>query len=152
MVVHRKRKVRKYRGKTTHGGGHRKKRRGAGSRGGKGNAGTGKRAGHKKAGMKYVHLGSHGFLPRRSESVSAKVINVGDLTPPIISKWTQEGKATKEGSYLLINLTQLGYGKLLGTGTAHAKLKLVVSQWSSQAEEKVKAAGGELLHDVSSSA
>ena len=48
MVVQRKKKVGKYRSHTTHGGGHRKKRRGAGSRGGRGNAGSGKRAGHKK--------------------------------------------------------------------------------------------------------
>ena len=51
MVVNRRKKVVKYRGHSNHGGGMRKKRRGAGSRGGRGNAGTGKRAGHKKAGM-----------------------------------------------------------------------------------------------------
>ena len=46
MVVRKAKKVGKYRAKTTHGGGHRKKRTGAGSRGGRGLAGSGKRAGH----------------------------------------------------------------------------------------------------------
>ena len=42
MVVYKRKKVTKYRGSVTHGGGSRKKRRGAGSIGGRGNAGTGK--------------------------------------------------------------------------------------------------------------
>ena len=64
-MANKRKKVNKYRGHTTHGGGHRKKRRGAGSRGGRGRAGSGKRAGHKKAGG-VVISGSKGFLPRRS--------------------------------------------------------------------------------------
>ena len=52
MVTYKTKKVSKYRGSSNHGGGMRKKRRGAGSRGGRGNAGTGKRAGQKKAGLK----------------------------------------------------------------------------------------------------
>ena len=44
MSVNKTKKVGKYRGSKTHGGGHMKKRRGAGNRGGRGMAGTGKRA------------------------------------------------------------------------------------------------------------
>ena len=73
MTNNKTRKVQKYRGHTTHGGGHRKKRRGAGSKGGKGNAGTGKRAGHKRRG---VVLGGSGFKPRRTKVVQ-KAINLG---------------------------------------------------------------------------
>lgn len=143
MVVLRRKKVTKYRGNSTHGGGARKKRRGAGSRGGRGRAGTGKRAGQKKASGLY-QLGSHGFLPRRPtvNTVKGDVINVGYFTPQRLKSWVESGKARKEGDYYVIDLKKLGYRKLLGTGTVTVKLKLVVSSYSAQAAEKVAAAGG----------
>ncbi len=143
MVVHRRKKVRKYRGSSTHGGGNRKKRRGAGSRGGRGMAGTGKRSGHKK--NIYPHyLGSIGFLPRRGIS-AVEVINVGHFTKERVEKWIVEGKATKEGSAFVIDLNALGYGKLLGTGQTTLKLKITVDSCSPSAVEKIKAAGGEVV-------
>src|SRR3989338_7538727 len=137
MVVRRHKKVGKYRGSTTHGGGNRKKRRGAGSRGGRGRAGTGKRAGHKKAGMP-LQLGTPGFLPRRHH-FQDQIINVGNLTAARVEKLLQSGKATKEGALVTINLSALGYTKLLSTGTINLKMKLFVSSWSAKAAEKIAA-------------
>ena len=131
MVVNKRKKVNKYRAHTTHGGGHRKKRRGAGSRGGRGRAGTGKRASHKKAGMP-PQLGSKGFHSHRRIS-KLKTINVGNLT-----KLVEQGKE-------ILNLRKLGYDKLLGTGKINHKLKIQVNSYSAQAEEKIKAAGGEII-------
>jgi len=144
MVIHHRKKVGRYRGHTTHGGGHRKKRRGAGSRGGRGMAGTGKRAGHKKAGIKYKYLGKEGFLPRRP-SKELKTINVGDLTMDLIARWLKENKVTKEKDHVVVDLKKLGYGKLLGTGKTALKLKMMVERCSAKAEEKIKAAGGEVI-------
>src|SRR3989338_4105398 len=146
MVVYRQKKRVKYRGKGsgTHGGGARKKRRGAGSRGGRGNAGTGKRAGHKKAGMKTRRLGQHGFTSIREVSSRFDTLNVGYFTSLKVRTLLQQGKAVQQGDQVVINLTELGYGKLLGTGSTTLKLKLIVNQWSAQAEEKIKAAGGSL--------
>jgi len=143
MVVHKKKKVGKYRGSSNHGGGMRKKRRGAGSRGGKGRAGTGKRAGQKKAGMPN-QLGAQGFLPRRSR-VNVKAINLNYFTKDKVEKLLTQGKAVKEGNVIAIDLGELGYGKLLGTGIVEMKLKLSVDRCSASAAEKVKAAGGEVL-------
>ncbi len=143
MVVHRRKKVTKYRGNSTHGGGARKKRRGAGSRGGRGNAGTGKRAGQKKAGRP-CELGSFGFNPRH-EIKSVCAINVGYFTPRKVQVLVEQGKAVKEGTLYIIDLSQLGYEKLLGAGTVAPKLKLLVSECSAQAADKVKAAGGEVV-------
>lgn len=148
MVVHKKKKVTKYRGNSTHGGGARKKRRGAGSRGGRGNAGTGKRAGQKKAGRP-CELGSFGFNPRHGVT-SVCAVNVGYFTPRKVQTLVEMGKAVKEGSLYVIDLEKLGYEKLLGAGIAALKLKLLVSQCSVQAAEKVKAAGGEVICSVSS--
>lgn len=144
MVVHRRKKVTKYRGGSTHGGGARKKRRGAGSRGGRGRAGTGKRAGQKKAGMKDETLGSIGFRPRRGKDL-IKVINVGDFNSSFVNNLVSSGKATKESSLFMVDLGKLGYQKLLGAGKTNLKLKIFVQQCSSQAAKKIKAVGGEVV-------
>lgn len=141
MVVRKTKKVNKYRGHTTHGGGHRKKRRGAGSRGGRGNAGSGKRAGHKRYGKV---LGSTGFLPRRTVK-HLNTINVNNFTGKFLEKLVKSGKAEKKGDVFSINLVKLGYQKLLGTGKTTLKLKLVVSEASARAVEKIVAAGGEVV-------
>ena len=141
MVVRRRKKVCRYRGSTTYGGGSRKKRRGAGSRGGRGLAGTGKKSGHKKI----LHvLGQTGFVSKR-RAPKTLTINVGYFTPAIITKLVEQGKAVKQGSLFVINLEELGYGKLLGTGETSVKLKIIVPRWSAQAEEKIKAVGGSVV-------
>lgn len=141
MVVRRRKKVTRYRGSTTYGGGSRKKRRGAGSRGGRGLAGTGKKSGHKKI----LHvLGQTGFVSKRRAPKNLAV-NVGYFTPAMVAKLVEQGKAVKQGPLLVINLKELGYGKLLGTGETPVKLKIIVPHWSTQAEEKIKAAGGSVV-------
>lgn len=152
MVVNRRKKVTKYRGHTSHGGGAHKKRRGAGSRGGRGRAGSGKRAGHKRYG---IVLGSRGFTPRRTHNLDRKlshVINVGYFTDERLQQWVEAGKAVKEGHIYVIDLTKLGYAKLLGTGNISAKVKINVTHSSPSAEEKVKAAGGSIITSAQSSA
>lgn len=143
MVVNRRKKVVKYRGHTTHGGGHRKKRRGAGSRGGHGWAGTGKRAGQKKAAMKTWSLGQRGFTSLKAmQQGTERIINVEDFTLPRVEAWVQEGKATKEGKKYVVDLTSLGYAKLLGSGAMIMPVTITVEKCSPKAAEKVNAAGG----------
>lgn len=143
MVVNKRKKVGKYRGHTTHGGGHRKKRRGAGSRGGRGNAGTGKRASHKIAG-RISKLGAKGFTSKKAKSVF-KTVNVGWFTNERLNKLVNEGKAVKEGDCFNLDLSKLKYDKLLGTGKISLKIKVMVSQCSKLAAEKIKVAGGEVV-------
>ncbi len=142
MVVRRRKKVVKYRGSVTHGGGHRKKRRGAGSRGGRGRAGTGKRAGQKKAGMP-PQLGRHGFTSRKKVlRRKLNVINLGDFTPKLLERWVHEGKAKQEKGSYVVNLAASGYDKLLGAGATSLKLEITVRHCSRSAREKIAAAGG----------
>ncbi len=145
MVTYKRKKVGKYRGGSTHGGGARKKRRGAGSRGGRGNAGSGKRAGHMK--MKYVKaghiLGKHGFTSKSRTVV--KAVNLGYFTSDRVAKLVKQGKAHKEGNVYALDLAELGYTKLIGTGTTSVKLKLTVGSCSAGAAEKVAAGGGEVI-------
>lgn len=153
MVVKHRKKVRRYRGSSTHGGGNRKKRRGAGSRGGRGNAGTGKRSGHMKAGMAPClgHFSHPGFLPRRCPG-KIKTINIGNFTPKAIEDWVAAGKAKKEGNIIHIDLAGLGYDKLLGTGSTALKLKITIDVCSVQAAEKISAAGGEIISSQTAAA
>ncbi|HLC52511.1 MAG TPA: uL15m family ribosomal protein [Candidatus Nanoarchaeia archaeon] len=143
MVTNKRKKVQKYRGHTTHGGGHRKKRRGWGSRGGKGNAGTGKRAGHHKnrSAKQGRVIGSTGFIPRRGKMVS-KVINLAYFTSERLEKLTNAGKIKKDGNTYTIDLEKIGYTKLLSTGDLGGKVNFKNCQCSAKVEEKVKAAGG----------
>ncbi len=141
MVVHRKKKVGKYRSHTTHGGGHRKKRRGAGSRGGRGNAGTGKRAGHKRRG---VVLGRSGFKPRGRHTSKTTSLNVGHFTLTKLTLLEQKGKVSKEGDLFVIDLAKLRIQKVLGAGTLSVKLKLV-GACSDTAAAKIKEAGGQVV-------
>ncbi len=140
MVVNRRKKVTKYRSHTTHGGGHRKKRRGAGSRGGRGNAGSGKRAGQKVAGLKNHKLGRSGFNAHSRTKI--KAINLSYFTPEKLEKLVATGKASKEGDLYVVDFKKLGFNKLLGAGVIKSKLRVSVTHLSKIAEEKIKNAGG----------
>ena len=70
-MINKKKKTRKLRGSRTHKYGMGKKQRGAGSRGGRGNAGSGKRGQQRETkllakGIK--HLGKRGFKSKRKKS------------------------------------------------------------------------------------
>ena len=139
MVVNKRRKVHKYRAGVTHGGGHRKKRRGAGSRGGVGNAGTGKRAGQKVPSMDYK-LGPHGFH-RGGSKPKGESINIGYFTSEKLSLLEKKGDVSREGDIFILDLAKLGYNKMLGTGSCTSALK-VVGMVSAKAAEKIQSAGG----------
>lgn len=140
MVVNKRKKVTKYRAHTTHGGGHRKKRRGAGSRGGRGNAGSGKRAGHKRQG---IVLGAFGFTSKRRSVLLG--LNVGYFTQPQLEKLVATKKVTKDGDAYVVNLADLGYQKLLGAGSLQVKLHITATVVTSRAQEKVEQAGGQIV-------
>jgi len=115
----------------THGRG-KKAGRGAGLRGGKGNAGLLK---HRYMYMKKNmpdHFGRHGFKRPQSIVKKDKTINVGKLEVKFSGK--------KD-----INLTDEGYDKLLGGGNIDSKLKIKVEKASQSAIEKIKDKGGEVI-------
>ena len=115
----------------THGRG-KKAGRGAGLRGGRGNAGLLK---HKHMYMtKNIpnHFGRHGFKRPQSIVKKDRTINVGDLE--------KEFSGKKE-----IDLTKEGFDKLLGGGKLNSKLKVKVEKASQSAIDKVKEKGGEII-------
>ncbi len=142
MVVRKRKKVVKYRAGTTHGGGHRKKRRGAGSRGGRGNAGTGKKAGQKKAGIA-PRLGGKGFFMHRSKE-KPRTVNLSYFTLSRLEGMIQAKLALKDAKGYSVELATLGFDKLLGSGSITIPIKFTAKQWSGKAAEKVAVAGGSI--------
>lgn len=145
MVTLRKPKVKKYRGSKTHGGGSMKKRRGAGSRGGRGNAGTGKRGNAKaptmwKTGRK---LGKFGF--KKKGSVVGRVSISLHLVEELIPRFEAAGHAKKSKDGYAVDLTAAGYDKLLANGNVNQKLEITVKMASAAATEKITAAGGKVV-------
>lgn len=136
-------RTKRFRGSRTHGRG-KKAGRGAGLRGGHGNAGLHK---HKAQYMlKYdpEHFGRHGFK-RPQEMVAAKItMNVGAIQEALV-KLMADGFAVKKGDKTVINLTEMGVDKLLGSGEVTDQLEIVVSESSEKAKQKIEGAGGAVV-------
>lgn len=140
-----KRKTRKMRASGSCGYGARKKHRGKGSKGGKGMAGTGKRADQKKSLVlkKYgkEYFGKHGFFSRKKKILGINLDQVIEKLPFFIEK----GIAQKSAGEIHVDLQKAGYSKLLGRGNVNEKLIIKVDFFSKKAGEKVKEAKGQII-------
>ena len=145
MPARKRKKNTRQRGSTTYGWGARKKHRGSGNRGGVGRAGTGKRADCKKTMIwKDVdYFGKHGFV-KKGQILKVCPINIDDIQE-MLPKLLAEKKVTKEKDIYTIDLNDLGYNKLLGSGPVKEKMKITVDFASKNAIAKVKEVGGEVI-------
>ncbi|MFP4523764.1 MAG: uL15m family ribosomal protein [Candidatus Woesearchaeota archaeon] len=141
MTTTKRSKNSRYRGSKTHGGGSMKKRRGAGHRGGRGAAGSGKRGDAKKPSIwkNTRYAGNHGFVSKtRTRNAPVTLAHLERFTRTL----QDEGYlSVKDGSHS-IDLGKAGYTKLLGTGQATRKWAITVPNATDGAIEKVKKAGG----------
>ncbi|MCW4018029.1 MAG: 50S ribosomal protein L15 [Candidatus Bathyarchaeota archaeon] len=130
-MPHKLRKHRKLRGSRTQGYGRIGQHRDAGSKG------------HRKVGM-HKHLwsivanmdenyfGKNGFTSRQSLHRKVNVINLNKLDDITLGKES-------------IDLTSMGFTKLLGTGKITKALTVTVPACSTSAAAKIEAAGGKVL-------
>jgi large subunit ribosomal protein L15 len=134
-MPHKLRKIRKTRGSRTQGYGRVGQHRDSGSKG------------HRKVGRhkhlwSYVvthepdYFGKSGFTSPQSLHRHENTINLKKLEE--IAQTSQQEKPQ-------INLTALGYTKLLGTGKITKPLTIQVPSYSKSAAEKIKKAGGEII-------
>ena len=142
MAINKRKKNSRQRAGTTHGWGSMKKHRGAGHRGGRGNAGSGKRGDAKKPSFwkNKKYFGTNGFFSRFKK---LKAINLNQLDDNAES-WAKKGLIVQSAGLFKIDLTEIGYDKLLGTGQVTKKLEINVAVASPRAIEKVGAAGGKV--------
>ena len=120
----------KFRGRSRYHGRGKKAGRGAGKRGGRGNAGLNK---HKvMTRLKYMpgHWGMHGFNRPPGLRVVNSSINLGQVAE------IAEGDS--------IDLSEMGFDKLLGRGTIDRALTIKVAEASAKAIQKVEAGGGSI--------
>ena len=134
-MPHKLRKIRKFRGSRTVGYGRIGQHRDSGSKG------------HRKVGRhkhlwSYVvtsepnYFGKNGFTSVQSIHRHVNAINLRKVEE--IAQTMQQDKPQ-------IDLTALGYTKLLGTGKVTKPLTITVPSYSKSAAEKIKNAGGEIL-------
>jgi large subunit ribosomal protein L15 len=132
-MPHKERKTRKMRGSRTHGYGRIGQHRDAGSKGQR-------KVGRHKHLWSYVtahepdYFGKKGFTSPQSLKRKENTINIKQLY--------QVADKTPDAQ---IDLTSLGYTKLLGTGKITKPLTITVPSCSKTAAEKIKKAGGKIL-------
>nr|AOZ56030.1 hypothetical protein [uncultured korarchaeote] len=137
-----RKKSRKLRGSRTHGYGIQGQHRGSGARGGFGKAGLKK---HKwtwivKHAPDYFGAGRRGFKPpTKKTEVEKPILNVDQLEE--LAKKARPSERDEKG-LPVVNLIELGYGKLLGRGSISTPLHVIAAAASKSAIEKVKEAGG----------
>ena len=145
MTVNKRKKKSRQRGSHTHGWGAKKKHRGSGHRGGKGMAGSGKRADTKKPSIwKNVdYFGKLGFVSKGKKE-EVKPINI-DYIDRNLETLSLKELIIKEDSFYSVDLKKMGFNKLLGNGKVLHKYKIKASYASKGAVEKIKEAGGEVI-------
>ena len=134
----RLRKSRRQRGSRFCGWGQIGQHRASGSRGGVGGAGK-----HKHFFMRTLkeepdHFGHEQFHALRKSDVS-RWVNLRDLNQ--LLRYSKSG----EDGRTVLDLGELGYEKLLGSGRVEAVITIKVKQASKSAKDKITEAGGEVL-------
>lgn len=141
-MPHDLRKTRKHRGSRTHGWGQVGQHRKHGMKGGRGNAGLHK---HKWTyTVKYDpdHFIKKGF--RNPTSIGQiQTINIGELEF-LVDDLSRINKLKVEDGIPVLDLSELGYEKLLGEGKLTKPLIVKAQSHSKVAAEKIQHSGGRL--------
>lgn len=143
MVVRKRRRSNKKRGgRTQHG--NTKNWRGAGSRGGRGNAG-----GHKHKYSKLMH--TFGAKIRlKPKKLPEKAVNFSDLNR-LIPVWLEQKRCEKDAEgRIVLDGERVGITKILGKGELDFELVLKNIQYSKKAEEKLLGADFEKVEETES--
>jgi large subunit ribosomal protein L15 len=134
MTVRRRRKKNTVRGHRTHGQGDTKNRRGAGSRGGRGRAGS-----HKHKYTKYF-----GTFGKNKKKVIGKPLGPSinlDQIEQLLPTWIAAEKVSKEGNKIIVDGKKIGFAKILARGQLKSKVVFENFKASQRAMEKLKESG-----------
>ncbi len=133
IMSRKPRKCGKRRGKRRHGHGNIKNRRGAGNRGGRGNAGLNKQHFTYITAHNKEYFGKKGFNNPTKKVVPT--INLFEIENMVKANKLEQ----KDGKYVFEFK-----GKVLGCGTLSAPVEIKALAWSKSAEDKIKTAGGSI--------
>lgn len=133
------RKSRRQRGSRYCGWGQVGQHRQSGSRGGIGGAGKHKHFYTRTVVEEPDHFG-HDAFNSYNRNLVHRWINIRDLDSVV----AKHGKVDEDGRVIL-DLTSLGYDKLLGGGRVNSAFAVKVANISESAKEKIQQAGGEVF-------
>jgi large subunit ribosomal protein L15 len=141
MPTRFRKKIRKLRGSRTCGWGRVAQHRGSGHRGGFGNAG-----GHKHMWSRTVvedpdHFGKKGFRAHR-KILQPRTLNLDEI-PSIVKDVGKKGESPEKK--VKINVTNLGYDKVLGRGKIEKPIIVEAPSFSKTAKGKIESAGGKAV-------
>jgi len=142
-MPHKLRKVRKMRGSRTHGWGQIGQHRKSGSRGGKGHAGMHKHRWTYVQRFEPDHFSKDKFKP--PNQTQPNIINLKQLEE-IAYKIQQAKKGKREK--ITIDLKEMGYDKLLGSGKITTPITVKVPSCSEDARKKIEESGGEVITEA----
>ncbi|HWQ67176.1 MAG TPA: uL15m family ribosomal protein [Methanospirillum sp.] len=134
----------KYRGSRTCGGGTHKNRRGAGNRGGRGNAGVNAHHFVRAYLVRGPVFGKNGFKHHHEASITGDVLDIGEIDQ-IVPILLQTGFAEEEGDTVIVDAAVLGVEKVLGGGKVTHKMNITAVAFSQRAIAKIEAKGGHAL-------
>lgn len=97
-------------------------------------------------GIRYMpeHFGKIGFKRPQKVIKKLRTINLKDLDSRV-DELLKEKKVKKEKDVIKINLTELGYDKLLGTGKVKHKLIVEAKSFSKNAIKKLEGVKGKAI-------
>jgi len=90
------------------------------------------------------YVGKKGFTSVAQKKGEGKVLNVGQLSA-MVDRLILEKKAQVEGQKVSVDLGELGFSKLLGSGSISRAIRVKIDHCSESALEKLKKAGGEAV-------
>jgi len=126
----------------SHGYGSSKKNRGAGSRGGRGNAGSGKKGqSHRMTEDGVQELGETGFNSRQPDQDG---INLRDIDQRI-KEFVEAGVAEETEDGYVFHAEEAGYDKVLGGGELRKNIEIHSEEFSGSAEDKIEESEGEAV-------
>ncbi|MAG21983.1 MAG: hypothetical protein CL943_01580 [Candidatus Diapherotrites archaeon] len=137
MTVRRRKKKNTLRGHRTHGQGDTKNRRGAGSRGGRGRAGS-----HKHKFNKYS-----GEFGTQKKKIIGKPRGASlnlDQIEQFLPGWIAAKKIEQKGTEIIVDGKKVGFSKIVSRGTLVSKIIFENVSASKKALEKLKASGSVL--------
>jgi len=146
-LPHKDRKIRRYRGSRTHGYGQIGQHRCRGGRGGTGKAGLDKHKWTFVLRNDPTYWEKKGFVSARTLGKKVRIINIGKLDD-LAEKLEVDKKLERKEQKIFLNLEELGYDKLLGTGEISKPLLIKVGSYSESASKKLEEAGGAIFKEV----
>jgi large subunit ribosomal protein L15 len=90
------------------------------------------------------YAGKKGFTSVAQKGRQGEALNVGQLAS-MIDRLIAEKRAQVEGQKVSVDLTELGFRKLLGSGSISRAIRVKIEECSGSALEKLKKAGGEAI-------